>query len=119
MYESDENYLKDVFHMFVENESAMKKSEAVPNDLSFELHTVEANGKLQITVNIPTGSNSSNSKSEALKKRKFSKVGAKIGAKVMGKVNVDIQDRLINGQTGNVRHMAFKMVMENFCQIIW
>ena len=29
----------------------------------------------------------------------------RIGAKVMLTVNVDIQDRLINGQTGNVKHI--------------
>ena len=31
----------------------------------------------------------------------------KIGAKVMLKVNADMQDRLINGQTGNVKHIEF------------
>ena len=31
----------------------------------------------------------------------------KIGAKVMLTVNVDIQDRLINGQTGNFKHNEF------------
>ena len=31
----------------------------------------------------------------------------KIGAKVMLTVNVDIQDRLTNGQTGNVKHIEF------------
>ena len=31
----------------------------------------------------------------------------KIGAKIMLTVNIDIQDRLINGQTGNIRHIEF------------
>ena len=31
----------------------------------------------------------------------------KIGAKVMLTVNIDIQDRLINCQTGNIRHIEF------------
>ena len=31
----------------------------------------------------------------------------KIGAKVMLTVNIGIQDRLINGQTGNIRHIEF------------
>ena len=33
----------------------------------------------------------------------------------MGKVNVDMHDCLINGQTGNIRNMEFKMVFEKFC----
>ena len=31
----------------------------------------------------------------------------KIGAKVMLTVNIDIEDRLINGQTGTIRHIEF------------
>ena len=31
----------------------------------------------------------------------------KIGAEVMLAVNIDIQDRLINGQTGHIRHIKF------------
>ena len=31
----------------------------------------------------------------------------KIGAKVMVTVNVDIKDRLINGQTENIKHIEF------------
>ena len=31
----------------------------------------------------------------------------KIGAKVMLTVNMDIQNRLINGQTRNIRHIEF------------
>ena len=30
-----------------------------------------------------------------------------VGAKVMLTVNLDIQDRLINDQTGNIRHIEF------------
>ena len=31
----------------------------------------------------------------------------KIGAKVMLTVNIDVQDRLTDGQTGNIRHTEF------------
>ena len=34
----------------------------------------------------------------------------KIGPKVILAVNVDIQDHLINGQTGNIRHIQFAQV---------
>ena len=44
--ESDENYPKDVLHMYAENEPAMKRNEAVLNDLPGQLYTIEANGKI-------------------------------------------------------------------------
>ena len=31
----------------------------------------------------------------------------KFGTKVMLTVNLDMQDRLINGQTGNIKHIKF------------
>ena len=34
----------------------------------------------------------------------------KIGAKVMLIVDIEVQHRLINGQTGNVRHIEFAQV---------
>ena len=34
-------------------------------------------------------------------------VKLKIGAKLMLTVNIDIQDRLTNGQTGSIRHIEF------------
>ena len=41
---SGENYPKDVFHMYAENEPAMKRNKVALNDLSGELYTTEANG---------------------------------------------------------------------------
>ena len=42
--ESGENYAKDAFHMYAENEPAMKRNKVALNDLSGELYTTEANG---------------------------------------------------------------------------
>ena len=48
--ESDENYSKDV--MYAENEPAIKRNEAVLNELPGELYTIEANdNKFQKNVN--------------------------------------------------------------------
>ena len=44
--ESDENYPKDALHMFAENDPAMKRNVAVPNELSGELYIIEANNKI-------------------------------------------------------------------------
>ena len=44
--EPDENYSKDALHMHAENEPAMKRNEAVLNELSGELYTREANDEI-------------------------------------------------------------------------
>ena len=44
--ESDENYPKDTLHMYEENLPAMKRNEAVLNDLPGQLDTIEANDKI-------------------------------------------------------------------------
>ena len=38
--ESDENNLKDVLHMYGENETAVKRNEVVLNDLPGDLYTI-------------------------------------------------------------------------------
>ena len=38
--ESDENNLKDVLHMFAENETTVKRNEVVLNDLPGDLYTI-------------------------------------------------------------------------------
>ena len=44
--ESDENYPKDAFHMYAENEPAMKKNKAVLNNLLCPIYTIETNDKI-------------------------------------------------------------------------
>ena len=52
IWEPDENYSKGVLHKYVENEPAIKRNEAVLNELSGERYTTEAHmTKLQISVN--------------------------------------------------------------------
>ena len=45
-HESDENYPKDALHMYAEDEPAMKRNEAVLNELPGELYIIEANDKI-------------------------------------------------------------------------
>ena len=42
IHQSDENYPKDALHLYAENEPAIKRNEAVLNELPDELYTIEA-----------------------------------------------------------------------------
>ena len=44
--ESDRNYPKDALHIYVENEPAMKRNEAILSKFPSELYTTEANEKI-------------------------------------------------------------------------
>ena len=41
IHELDEDYSKDHLHMYLENETAVKKNKAVPNDLRGDIYTIE------------------------------------------------------------------------------
>ena len=91
--------------MYAENESAMKRNENVLNNLPGELYTIETDDKILDNCKYPlalieTARNQKPTNTGGLAKL----LKLKIGAKVMLTVNIDIQDRLINGQTGNIRH---------------
>ena len=46
IHESDENYPKDSLHMYAANEPAVKRNEAVLNELPDEVYVLEANDKI-------------------------------------------------------------------------
>ena len=50
---SDENYPKDALHMYPDNEPAMKRNEAVLNELLGELYTMVANDKIPDNCQYP------------------------------------------------------------------
>ena len=94
--------------IYTENEPAMKKNEAVLNELPGELYTIEANDK------IPDNCKHTLALTQAAQNKKQINTGGfkkfiklKIGPKVMLTVNIHIQDRLIHGQTGIIRHIEF------------
>ena len=106
IHESDENYPKDALHMYAENEPAMKRNDVALNDVPGELYTIEADDK------IPDNCKYTLTTIHAIQDQKQTNIGGlarllklKIGAKLMLTVNLDIQDRLINGQTGNISHI--------------
>ena len=46
IHEPDENFPKDAWHMYAENEPTMKRTEAVLNDLPCDLYMKEASDKI-------------------------------------------------------------------------
>ena len=107
--DSDKSYYpKDVLHMYAENEPAIGRNEAVLNNLPGGLCTIEADHKIPDNFKyplamIPAAQNQKQTNTGGLAKL----LKLKIGANVMLTVNEDIQDRLINGQAGNVKHIEF------------
>ena len=84
--------------MYAENETAMKKNESVLNELPSELYTIEANGKFShnckyLLALIQAAKNQKQTNTGGLSKL----LKLEIDAKIMLTVNIDIQDRLING----------------------
>ena len=53
IYESDENYPVDALHMYSENEPALKRNEAVSNNLPGELCTIKADEKIPDNCKYP------------------------------------------------------------------
>ena len=111
IHESDENYPKDILQMYTKNKPAMKRNEAVLNDYMItpgECYTIQADEK------IPDNCKYALALFQAAKNQKQTNTGGfaklvklKFDAKVMTAVNIVIQDRLINGQTRNTRHIQF------------
>ena len=93
--------------MYAENETAMKRNESVLNELPGEPYIIEANDKIpdncKYTLTLIQAAQNQKQTNTGL--AKF--LNLKIGAKVMLTVNIDRQDRLINGQAGVISHIEF------------
>ena len=95
-------------HMYVENEPAMKMNEDVLNDLPGELHTIKANNKIPGNCTYPFALIQAAQNQKQANTRGLGKLlKIKIGAKVILTNNIDMKDRLVNGQTWNIRHIVF------------
>ena len=101
--ESDKNYPKEALQIYAENERAMKKNTFVLNDLRDELYTII------VTDKVPDNCKYQMTLMQAAQNQKETITGdlaillnLRNSANVMLIVNMDIQDRLINDQSGNV-----------------
>ena len=86
----------------------MKRNEVVLNELPGELYIMEVNDKIPDNCKYPltliqAAQNQKQTNTAGLAKL----VKLKIGAKMMLTVNIDMQDCLINGQIGSIRHIEF------------
>ena len=94
--------------MYAENERAMKSNEAALNDLPGELYTIEANDKVPDICKYPLALiQAAQNQNEANARGLAKLLQLKTGARVMLTVNMDIQDHVINGHTGIIRHIEF------------
>ena len=94
--------------MCTEKEAAVKRNEEALNDLSSDFWTIEANIKIADNYKQPLattqdGQNQKLTNTEGLEKLLW----LKIGAKVILTVNLDAEDRLINGETENISNIEF------------
>ena len=106
--ESDGSYPKKSLHMYAENEPAMKRNEAVLNELPGEPYIIEATDKISDNCKfslalIQAAQNQKQANTGNLAKL----LKLTISAKVMLTVNIDTKERLINGQAGIIRHIEF------------
>ena len=95
-------------HIYAENEPAMKRNAVVLNNLPGELYTIKANDKIPDSCKYPMAL------IQAAQNQKETGTGGLAillklnnGAKVKLEDSIDIQDRLINGQLGNIQ--GFKL----------
>ena len=99
---------KNAFHIYAENESAVKRNDTVLNDLPGDLYTIQANDKIPDKCKHPIATTHTAQYQEQTITEGLGKLlQLKIGAKLMRKVNLDIQDRLIASQTGNTTSTEF------------
>ena len=94
--------------MHADNEPVMKRNEAVLNEFPGKLYTIKAKDKILDNCKYPlaliqAAQNQRQTNTGGLAKL----LKLKTDAKVMLTVNTDIQDCLINGQTGIIRHIEF------------
>ena len=94
--------------MYAEHEPAIGRNEVVLDNLPGEIYTREVGDKITDNCKYPlamilAAQNQKQANTAGLAKL----LKLKIGANVMLAVNADIQDRLFNGKTGNVKHIEF------------
>ena len=105
--ESDKNYPNNALHMYAENEPTIFRNQMILDVLPGQLYTIKAIDK------IPDDCSYSRNVIQDAQNQKQTNTGGlakslqlKIGVRVMLTVNIDIQDRLINGQVGEVAHIS-------------
>ena len=101
----DPTFPKEAIHIFAENKPASCHNQGMLNQLNSPFYRIEALDEIPNNLTV-------SDINRALSKRQSETGGLgtilelKVGARVMLTSNIDIEDRLINGQIGTVRHIT-------------
>ena len=102
----DPNYPVDAIHIFAENKPACEHNKKMLDIIESQEICIEAVDK--VPENIPASLlHNLNNKSQMETGGLAQKLLLKLHAKVMLTSNIDVSDRLINGQIGTVQHFQF------------
>ena len=88
--------------MFKYNEPAIAGNEVVLHNLPCELYRIVVNDKIPENCKYPLATIQDTRNQNQTNTGLAKLLQLKIGAKVMLTVNIDVKDRLVNGQTGKV-----------------
>ena len=101
----DPTFPKEAIHIFAENKPASCHNQGMLNQLNSPFYRIEALDEIPNNLTV-------SDINRALSKKQSETGGLgkilelKVGARVMLTSNIDIEDRLINGQIGTVRHIT-------------
>ena len=106
--ENDDNYPSDALHIFAENKPCQEHNQKMLSSNENNLRSISTIDGLPKNVSkdvIERALNRNQTETGGLART----LEIKVDARVMLTVNIDIADRLINGQIGTVKHISFDL----------
>ena len=101
-------YPKHALHMFAENKPSLGHTELMLNEILGEIISINAIDEVPREIHL------SDKQTETIRARKNGDTGnlasvlnLKVGAKVMLTINIDLEDRLVNGLVGKVMYLRY------------
>ena len=101
-------YPKHALHMFAENKPSVDYNELMLNEILGEVISINAIDEVPQEIHL------SDKQTETIRARKIgdtenqaSVLSLKVGAQVMLTINIDLEDRLVNGLVGKVMYLRY------------
>ena len=101
-------YPKHALHMFTENKPSVDYNELILNEILGEVISINAIDEVPQEIHL------SDKQTETIRARKIgdtenqaSVLSLKVGAQVMLTINIDLEDRLVNGLVGKVMYLRY------------